>query len=789
MMYDATGQRIFRHDLVMFEKTTGAEHDRGLVVSLGKTDIIVVLVDGSEVEKKPCDLTVVDRSFLCPGMAVALVSDCSAQPGVITGVATKLDLVQLDANDRPRVVATGVSPAEVWPVRELTRGDYVVSGMWLGRVVEVSVDVDVLFNDGTAVCRVTNAGDNKLRVVSKKSYWNRHKDGFYPGDGVAGDASVLKASRWIKGHWKPSHGEGIVAKVEMGGVLVYWAASLQNASSPPPAYHPNPCNLTFLCPGGTDLRWSWCVSAHCYFRSRSPAKAPKKKHRRNSNGILIRMAKVKRADRRLTGVKWPMAVANTRTTVDVPWQDGTRQLGVPSASLLGLPLRSQKDFFPGHRVVSKVLSPTPTIADVTNATSRVGVIKSLSSKDQTVLLHEIAIVKPRNVDVILREMGDWVSDDDEGEDDAFHKKAQEDMPRHRPAPTDNTIGKLCNIFLAVIRTLSGMVVQGKMYMLSKSMASTSSRAEPAMAENIQTCPLRFEAAAASALASHDAGGDDVFHFKHFDVVQSPRDHHYLDTNEQGGCGGRKWLKRVQKEWKILETSLPDTIYVRGFEDRMDLLRAAMVGASGTPYHDGLFFFDLHLPPSYPAAPPQVKYHSFGLHANPNLYPSGTVCLSLLNTFGGKGTELWSPESSSLLQVVVSIQGLVLTAQPYYNEANYAAQAGTPEGRRNELPYCENTYLVNLHTMLYLIRRPPVGFEMFVRDHFCRRGQHVLRACEAYLHEGCPVGTLDGEAIATETSKDRSCSVGFKLALANVVPRLVEAFTEVGARTSNEVDRM
>ncbi|CAL4906455.1 unnamed protein product [Urochloa decumbens] len=877
MMYDATGQRIFRHDLVMFEKTTGAEHDRGLVVSLGKTDIIVVLVDGTEVEKKPCDLTVVDRSFLCPGMAVASVSDCGGQPGVITGVATKLDLVQLDGtDDRPRVVATGVSPAEVWPVRELTRGDYVVSGMWLGRVVEVSVDVDVLFNDGTAVCRVTNAGDNKLRVVSKKSYWNRHKDGFYPGDGVAGDASVLKASRWIKGHWKPSHGEGIVAKVELGGVLVYWATSLQNASSPlPPAYHPNHRNLTFFCPGGTDLRWSWCVSARCYFRSRSPARAPKKKHRTNNNGILIRMAKVKRADRRLTEVKWPMAVANTRTTVNVLWQDGTRQLGVPSASLLGLPLRSQKDFFPGHRVVTKVLSPTPTIADVTNATSRVGVIKSLSSKDQTVclswitaapgevvdtvmstydlarssdhsfsygdmvvslrprvlsasgneesnkanndlawvghiadlcdaqyihvkwgdgtmskvLLHEIAIVKPRSVVVILREMGDWVSDD-EGEDDAFHKKAQGDMPRHRPAPTDNTIGKVCNIFLAVIRTLSGMVVQGKMYMLSKSMASTSSRAEPAMAENIiQTCPHWFEAAAASALASHDAGGDDVVHFKHFDVVQSPRDHHYLDTNEQGGCGGRKWLKRVQKEWKILETSLHDTIYVRGFEDRMDLLRAAMVGASGTPYHDGLFFFDLHLPPSYPAAPPQVKYHSFGLHANPNLYPSGTVCLSLLNTFGGKGTELWSPESSSLLQVVVSIQGLVLTAQPYYNEANYAAQAGTPEGRRNELPYCENTYLVNLHTMLYLIRRPPVGFEMFVRDHFCRRGQHVLRACEAYLHEGCPVGTLDGEAIATETSKDRSCSVGFKLALANVVPRLVEAFTEIGARTSNEVDRM
>lgn len=212
---------------------------------------------------------------------------------------------------------------------------------------------------------------------------------------------------------------------------------------------------------------------------------------------------------------------------------------------------------------------------------------------------------------------------------------------------------------------------------------------------------------------------------------------------------------------------------------MDLLRAVIVGASGTPYHDGLFFFDLQLPPSYPAAPPLVKYHSFGLRANPNLYPSGTVCLSLLNTFGGKGHELWSPETSSILQVIVSIQGLVLTAQPYYNKAGYEAQIGTPEGQRNELPYCENTYLINLHTMLHLIRRP-TGFEAFVRDHFRRRSQHILRACEAYKQEGYPVTTLDDEAHATEVSKERSCSMGFRLALANVVPRLVEAFAEIGA---------
>lgn len=36
---------------------------------------------------------------------------------------------------------------------------------------------------------------------------------------------------------------------------------------------------------------------------------------------------------------------------------------------------------------------------------------------------------------------------------------------------------------------------------------------------------------------------------------------------------------------------------------MDLIRAAIVGAPGTPYHDGLFIFDIFLPLDYPHEPP------------------------------------------------------------------------------------------------------------------------------------------------------------------------------------------
>lgn len=47
----------------------------------------------------------------------------------------------------------------------------------------------------------------------------------------------------------------------------------------------------------------------------------------------------------------------------------------------------------------------------------------------------------------------------------------------------------------------------------------------------------------------------------------------------------------------------DSIFVRVYESRIDLLRAVIIGAEGTPYHDGLFFFDVFFPSGYPNVPP------------------------------------------------------------------------------------------------------------------------------------------------------------------------------------------
>lgn len=267
-------------------------------------------------------------------------------------------------------------------------------------------------------------------------------------------------------------------------------------------------------------------------------------------------------------------------------------------------------------------------------------------------------------------------------------------------------------------------------------------------------------------------------FKGFDIVKDPLDHYFLGGDRQNSTG-RRWLKKVQQDWNILQNNLPDGIYVRVYENRMDLLRAVIVGAYGTPYQDGLFFFDFHLPPEYPDVPPSAYYHSGGWRINPNLYEEGKVCLSLLNTWTGRGNEVWDPSSSSILQVLVSLQGLVLNSKPYFNEAGYDKQVGTAEGEKNSLSYNENTFLLNCKTMMYLMRRPPKDFEDLVTEHFKERGYYVLKACDAYM-KGYLIGSLAEDASICETSIANANSVGFKLMLAKIVPKLLSALNQVGA---------
>ena len=152
----------------------------------------------------------------------------------------------------------------------------------------------------------------------------------------------------------------------------------------------------------------------------------------------------------------------------------------------------------------------------------------------------------------------------------------------------------------------------------------------------------------------------------FDSLEGvPDDHHFRHVAR--GLGA-KALRRIRKDHSMLASSLPDGTFVRTWESRLDLIRVIIVGPRSTPYELAPFVFDFQFATDYPNTPPSAYFHSWTSRVNPNLYEDGTICLSLLGTWRSEGkNESWSPDGSSMLQVIVSIMGLVLVKEPYYSE--------------------------------------------------------------------------------------------------------------------------
>jgi len=149
---------------------------------------------------------------------------------------------------------------------------------------------------------------------------------------------------------------------------------------------------------------------------------------------------------------------------------------------------------------------------------------------------------------------------------------------------------------------------------------------------------------------------------------------------------RNLFKELTSYKSVLPLEYGSSIFVRALEDRLDLIRVLIMGPDETPYGGGCFIFDVQITSSYPSQPPKVQFINHGnKRFNPNLYQDGKVCLSLLGTWQGPG---WVAGISTLLQVLISIQSLILVSEPYFNEPGYESELGTERGGQQSRRYNE-----------------------------------------------------------------------------------------------------
>jgi len=156
------------------------------------------------------------------------------------------------------------------------------------------------------------------------------------------------------------------------------------------------------------------------------------------------------------------------------------------------------------------------------------------------------------------------------------------------------------------------------------------------------------------------------------------------------------------------------------------------GPENTPYEDGIFLFDIQLPAAYPTAPPVVHYVSFCPdRLNPNLYEEGKVCVSLLGTWSGKGSEMWT-STSSLLQLLVSIQGLILVPEPYFNEAGFEKQRGSQSGQENSRMYNEMVLIKLVQSMSRMKINLHAPWEKEISNHIRLHGPRMIERYNIWL---------------------------------------------------------
>ncbi|PWA90084.1 ubiquitin-conjugating enzyme family protein [Artemisia annua] len=160
---------------------------------------------------------------------------------------------------------------------------------------------------------------------------------------------------------------------------------------------------------------------------------------------------------------------------------------------------------------------------------------------------------------------------------------------------------------------------------------------------------------------------------------------------------------------------------------------------------------------------------------------------LLNTWDGDAKEMWIPRTSTMLQVLISIQGLVLNTKPYFNEPdNYEDYdySGTKQAKKYALDYNEKTLILSLKTMVYTMKKQPKYFEDLVVGHFRHSVRDILMACKAYT-EGVQVGSLLRGGVQDVDDGEESCSYKFKTDVVSYIKVLIDAFKSIGAKEAEE----
>ncbi|KAI8081366.1 ubiquitin-conjugating enzyme/RWD-like protein [Halteromyces radiatus] len=147
---------------------------------------------------------------------------------------------------------------------------------------------------------------------------------------------------------------------------------------------------------------------------------------------------------------------------------------------------------------------------------------------------------------------------------------------------------------------------------------------------------------------------------------------------------------LKRQLKDLQRNPVDGFSAGLVDDNIYEWEIMVMGAPDTLYEGGFFRAIMTFPPTYPIMPPTLKFCTEMYH--PNVYPDGTVCISILHPPGDdkygyeQASERWSPVHTveTILLSVISMLSSPNDESPANIEAAKEFRENYPEFKKKVL---------------------------------------------------------------------------------------------------------
>lgn len=181
---------------------------------------------------------------------------------------------------------------------------------------------------------------------------------------------------------------------------------------------------------------------------------------------------------------------------------------------------------------------------------------------------------------------------------------------------------------------------------------------------------------------------------------------------------------------IMKNPLEDNyIYYNHDENNMLKGYALVIGPEDSLYSNGFYLFEFNFPKEYPYSPPKLKYLTNNGHTrfHPNLYRTGKVCLSILNTWRG---EQWTS--------CQTIRSVLLTLVTLFHNKPLLNEPGITEKYKDFAKYNEIIQFENYNTAIIGVLQNKTAvfykkmFETVINDNFKKNKEKIKKKLDELI---------------------------------------------------------